>query len=107
MAKQEISLLGVAIAAIAGSLSLPVMSVAQAQQGATVIPVTKHQSRSVQDEPHDSTDAPYAMQPEVYDYTPNPDYAPNPHVMPAEMDPWTPRLERPFPDYPFHGYNGG
>jgi len=29
------------------------------------------------------------------------------YIIQHEMNPWTPKAERPFPDYPFHGYNGG
>ncbi|HLN09744.1 MAG TPA: hypothetical protein VK281_12415 [Xanthobacteraceae bacterium] len=97
MSKHATSLRGVAVVAIsAASLSLPLMSIAQAGAGT---PKQHHHYRAAHKELSNST--PYAMQPELYNS------ARNPHMIRQEVHPWTPRMERPFPDYPFHGYNGG
>lgn len=79
MPKRATSLRRVAIAAIAAaSLVLPLMSVAQAQQGgegspAAGMPLKKHRARAAHKELYNSTRDPYMMQRGTGGWTPNAD----------------------------------
>ena len=78
------------LAAIVAPLLLALMSIAQSQGERERMWGTSgrmHHSRGAHRELNGSTWRLYMIQ--------------------HEMNRWTPKAERPFPDYPFHGYNGG
>lgn len=95
MPKQAISLRGMAVAAIAAVvLSLPMISVAQAQQRSARTPAARTLLK------HRDFRAPPVQ---LYMYDPI-----DMDVTPDGYDPWTPRFERPWPGGPgYYGSNGG